>query len=59
MKLYDFPIAPSPRKVGIFIAEKGLNIPTILINLREGDQSSEIFWAVNSCGTVPTPKSRP
>ncbi|SVA63686.1 uncharacterized protein METZ01_LOCUS116540, partial [marine metagenome] len=34
VKLYDFPIAPSPRKVGIFIAEKGLNIPTTLINLR-------------------------
>ena len=26
MKFYDFPVAPSPRKVGIFIAEKGLNI---------------------------------
>ena len=59
MKFYDFPVAPSPRKVGIFIAEKGLNIPTILINLRKGDQSSEIFRAVNHRGTVPTLKSRP
>ena len=52
MKLYDFPVAPSPRKVGIFIAEKGLNIPTTLINLREGDQSSKMFRAVNPRGTV-------
>ena len=53
MKFYDFPVAPSPRKVRIFIAEKGLNITTTLINLREGDQSSKMFRAVNPRGTVP------
>ena len=53
MKLYDFPIAPSPRKVGIFIAEKGLDIPTVVINLREGEQRAEAFRAVNPRATVP------
>ena len=28
MKLYDFPGAPNPRRVRIFAAEKGLDLPT-------------------------------
>ena len=35
MKFYYFSGAPSPRKVGIVIAEKGLEIPTVIVNLRE------------------------
>ena len=36
MQFYDFRLAPSPTKVRIFIAEKGLEIPTVDVNLREG-----------------------
>lgn len=53
MKLYDFPLAPSPRKVGIFVAEKGLEIPTVQVNLREGGHRDPAFQAVNPRCTVP------
>ena len=39
MKLYHFPGAPSPRKVGIVISEKGLDIPTEILNIRAGGAS--------------------
>ena len=29
MRFYDYSLAPSPRKVRLFIAEKGLTIPTV------------------------------
>lgn len=53
MKLYYFPGAPSPRKVGIVIAEKGLEIPTEILNIRAGEHRTEEFAAVNPGWTVP------
>ena len=37
MKLYDCSTAPSPRRVRIFIAEEGLDIPTVQVDLRKGE----------------------
>ena len=34
MKLYDFAVAPSPRRVRMFLAEKGITIPTVQVDLR-------------------------
>jgi len=45
MRLYYFPGAPSPRKVGIVISEKGLEIPTTIVNLRAGEHRTEEFAA--------------
>ncbi len=53
MKLYDCEPAPSPRRVRIFAAEKGLEIPTEQVNLRDGEQFSENFRAINPRCTVP------
>ena len=53
MRLYDFQRAPNPRRVGIFIAEKGLEIPTTEINLLEGKQFTDDFRAVNPRCYVP------
>ena len=53
MKLYDFPGAPSPRKVGIFVSEKGLEIPTVDLNLRAGEHRTEEFAAINPNLTLP------
>jgi len=53
MKLYYFPGAPSPRKVGMVIAEKGLNIPTEILNLRAGEHRTEDYAAVNPNVTLP------
>ena len=40
MKLYYFPIAPNPTKVRIYLAEKGIEIEQVLVNLVEGEQRS-------------------
>ena len=31
MKLYDFPMAPNPRRARIFLAEKGIEMPTVKV----------------------------
>jgi glutathione S-transferase len=53
MQFYDFRLAPSPTKVRIFIAEKGLESPTVDVNLREGEQRAAEFRARVPCATVP------
>lgn len=53
MKLYHFSAAPSPRKVLIFIAEKGIEIPRVSVDLRSLGQHDPAFLAVNPAGTVP------
>lgn len=53
MKFYDCATAPSPRRVRIFLAEKGVAVPTVQVNLREGEQFSAAFRAINPDSTVP------
>jgi glutathione S-transferase len=53
MKFYDCSTAPSPRRARIFIAEKGLDIPTVEVNLREKEQMTPEFQAINPYMTVP------
>ncbi len=52
MKLYDGG-APSPRRVRIFIAEKGLDIPKVELDLTLGDNRHPDFLKLNSLGQVP------
>lgn len=53
MKFYDCSTAPSPRRARMFIAEKGLEIETIEVDLRAGEQLSPEFRAINPNCTVP------
>ncbi|WP_315735548.1 MULTISPECIES: glutathione S-transferase [unclassified Bradyrhizobium] len=53
MRLYDSATAPSPRRVRIFLAEKGLTIPTVQFDLRAGEQFRPEFRALNPQCTVP------
>jgi glutathione S-transferase len=53
MKLYDFAPAPNPRRVRIFLAEKGIALPMVQVNLRANEQFSPAFRAVNADCTVP------
>ena len=53
MKFYDCRTAPSPRLVRIFIAEKGVEIPTQEVDLRNGEHLSPEFRAINPYCTVP------
>ncbi len=53
MKFHDCRSAPSPRRVRIFIAEKGLDIPTVEVDLRNGEHLTEPFRRLNPWCTVP------
>jgi glutathione S-transferase len=53
MKLYDCTSAPSPRRVRIFLAEKGVTLPTEQVDLRSGAQLEDWFLRLNPWGTVP------
>jgi glutathione S-transferase len=53
MKFYDCSTAPSPRRVRIFIAEKGLEIDTVQVDLRGGEHLGEAFRKLNPLCTVP------
>jgi glutathione S-transferase len=53
MKFHDCQPAPSPRRVRMFIAEKGIEIPTVQVDLRNEEQLSDAFKKINPRCTVP------
>ena len=53
MKIYDFPLAPNPRKLRTYLGEKGLEIPFENVNLVHGEQNEPAFLAMNPRGGVP------
>lgn len=53
MRFYDCATAPSPRRVRIFMAEKGITVPTVQVNLRDGEHLAEAFRKLNPDCTVP------
>jgi glutathione S-transferase len=54
VKLYfDGGRAPNPRRVKIFLAEKGLTVPTETIDLGKMEQKSAVFTAINPVQRVP------
>lgn len=53
MKFYDCRTAPSPRRVRIFLAEKGIELDTVQVDLGKGEQFGEAFRAINPDCVVP------
>jgi len=53
MKLYYFPYAPNPTKVRTYIAEKGIDIEQVLVNISEDEQKSDTHLQRNPTGTLP------
>jgi len=53
MKLYDSPLAPNPRRVTVFMAEKGIEIPTVDINLMKGEHRKPEYREVAPNAKVP------
>lgn len=45
--------APNPRRVRIFLAEKGLKVPTELLSITAGEHKNPEFLAVNPLGQIP------
>ncbi|HEY0646362.1 glutathione S-transferase family protein [Phenylobacterium sp.] len=55
MKLYGAPMpAPNPRRVRIFLAEKGIELPETPVDIMKREHKSEEHRARNSLGQVPT-----
>lgn len=46
--------APNPRRVRIFMAEKGIDIPRVRVKLAKGEHKAPEHRARNSLGQVPT-----
>ena len=57
MRLYDSTMAPNPRRVRVFLAEKGVVIPSVQISLADGEQKHEDYVAKNSLARVPTARA--
>jgi glutathione S-transferase len=53
MKLYTYPGAPNPRRLHIFMAEKGITLPSQHIDLMAQEQLGEAYRAINPLCTVP------
>jgi glutathione S-transferase len=53
MKLYDGGRAPNPRRVRIFLAEKGVAVPTEQVDLGTLQHKSTAFTALNPVQRVP------
>ena len=53
MKLYDGGRAPNPRRVRVFLAEKGISIPLEPVDIGTMQHKSEAFTAVNPLQRLP------
>jgi glutathione S-transferase len=53
MKLYNHSLAPNPRRVRIFAAEKGINLSLEEVDILAGQSRTPEFLAKNSSGGVP------
>ena len=53
MKLHDSQMAPNPRRVRIFLAEKGIEVPTVQVDIGSQENLAPEFVALNPLGRVP------
>lgn len=53
MKLYDSALAPNPRRVRIFLAEKGIEVPVEQVDIAKAENRQPPFLAKNPLGGLP------
>jgi len=53
MKLLESKTAPNPRRVRIFLAEKGVTVPDVQIDIASAENRGEAFLAKNPMAGVP------
>ncbi len=53
MKYYDLPASPNARRVRIFMAEKGIEIPTQVVDMMKDENKEPWYLAKNSLGAMP------
>lgn len=53
MKIYEFPIAPNARRVSIFLAEIGLEVERVNVDIRGGENLTPEFKEKAANGLIP------
>jgi len=53
VKLYDSQMAPNPRRVRVYLAEKGIDVPTVQVDIGNRENLEPDFLAKNPLGRVP------
>jgi glutathione S-transferase len=53
VKLYDSALAPNPRRVRIFLAEKGIDVPKVQVDIGKQENRQPGFLAKNPLGGLP------
>jgi glutathione S-transferase len=53
VKLYDSTFAPNPRRVRIFLAEKGVEVPVVQVDIGKAENRRPEFRAKNPMAGVP------
>ncbi|MFN3657960.1 MAG: glutathione S-transferase family protein [Pseudolabrys sp.] len=53
MKLYDSKMAPNPRRTRIFLAEKGISIPTEQVDMMQMQHKTPDYTALNPLQRMP------
>ena len=53
MKLHDSKLAPNPRRVRMFLAEKGIQVPLVNVDIAKAENRQPPFLAKNPMGGVP------
>jgi glutathione S-transferase len=54
MKLYQWNASPNSRRARIYLAEKGISMPLVPVDLGAREQFSDAYAAINSRQVVPT-----
>lgn len=53
MRMYDFTLAPSPRRVRIFLAEKGIVVELVQVDIMRNANRTPEFYQKNPLGSLP------
>jgi glutathione S-transferase len=53
LKLYDSKMAPNPRRLRIFLAEKGITLPTEQVDIMAKQQKTPEYTAINPMQRMP------
>jgi glutathione S-transferase len=54
MKLYDSKMAPNPRRTRIFLAEKGITVPTEQVDMMKMEHRTPQYTAINPLQRMPS-----
>ena len=58
MKLYTFPPAPNPARVGFYLREKGIELETVLVDFLKGEQKHAGTSGAKPCRHRPGARAR-